>query len=79
MRGRPLNISAALAIAIERQVEAIIAAAKAQCALKAAAALRRGFPVATISGSFVGGLVEAAGCCTQIDRPGSRRRNRSRR
>jgi len=34
MRRRPLNISAALALAIERQVEDIIANAKSQCALR---------------------------------------------
>jgi len=44
MQRRPLNISAALAIAIERQVEDIIANAKAQCALHYRATLRRGFP-----------------------------------
>jgi hypothetical protein len=42
MRRRPLNISAALAIAIERQVEDIIAIAKAQCALQYREAARRG-------------------------------------
>jgi hypothetical protein len=34
MQRRPLNISAALAIAIERQVEDLIANAKRQCALQ---------------------------------------------
>ena len=34
MQRRPLNISAALAIAIERQVEDLIADAKRQCALQ---------------------------------------------
>jgi len=49
MQRRPLNISAALAIAIERQVEDIIANAKAQCALHYRATLRRGFPDPTMS------------------------------
>jgi hypothetical protein len=44
MRRRPLNISAALAIAIERQVEGIIANAKTQCALQGRGASRRGLP-----------------------------------
>ncbi len=38
----PLNISAALAIAIERQVEDIIAQAKAECALRIGRAARPG-------------------------------------
>ena len=46
---RPLNISAALAIAIERQVEDIIANAKTQCALHSRAAGRPGLPDPTMS------------------------------
>ena len=49
MRRRSLNISAALAIAIERQVEDIIAKAKATCALQVDSAARRGLPDPTIS------------------------------
>jgi len=51
MQRRPLNISAALAIAIERQVEDIIANAKAQCALQYRATLRREHDAALRSGS----------------------------
>jgi len=40
MQRRPMNISAALAIAIERQVDDIIANAKTQCALQYRAARR---------------------------------------
>ena len=47
MRRRSLNISAALAIAIERQVADIIANAKATCALQSTA--RRGLPDPAIS------------------------------
>ena len=50
MQRRPLNISAALAIAIERQVDDIIANAKTQCALQYRAAPRRGLPDPTMSG-----------------------------
>jgi hypothetical protein len=49
MQRRPLNISAALAIAIERQVDDIIANAKTQCALEYRASPRRGFPGPTMS------------------------------
>jgi hypothetical protein len=51
MQRRPLNISAALAIAIERQVDDIIANAKTQCALQYRAAPRRGLPDPSISSS----------------------------
>jgi hypothetical protein len=50
MQRRPLNISAALAIAVERQVDDIIANARAQCALRYRAAPHRGFPDPTRSG-----------------------------
>jgi hypothetical protein len=46
---RELNISAALALAIERQVDDIIANAKAQCALQYCTTARRGFPDLTES------------------------------
>jgi hypothetical protein len=42
MQRRLLNISAALAVAIERQIDDIIANAKARCALQYTAAARRG-------------------------------------
>jgi hypothetical protein len=50
MQRRPLNISAALALAIERQVEHIIANAKAQCALQYRAARRGDVPDPSMSG-----------------------------
>ena len=50
MQRRPLNISAALAISIERQVEDIIANARAQCALQYRAAPRRGLPDQPMAG-----------------------------
>ena len=50
MQRRPLNISAALAIAIERQVDDIIANAKTQCALQYRAARRRDLPDSSVSG-----------------------------
>jgi len=54
MQRRPLNISAALAIAIERQVDDIIANAKTQCALHYRAAPRRLLPAASMSGPRFG-------------------------
>jgi hypothetical protein len=49
MQRRPLNISAALAIAIERQVDDLIANAKRQCALQTRVTPRRGFVDPTMS------------------------------
>jgi hypothetical protein len=49
MPGHPLNISAALAISVERQVADIIAKAKAHCAWSHRAAGRRGLRDRTTS------------------------------
>ncbi len=49
MQRRPLNISAALAIAIERQVDDIIANAKTHCAQQYRGAARRDFPDPTMA------------------------------
>jgi len=51
MQRRPLNISAALAIAIERQVDDIIANAKTHCALQYRAAWRRDLSDPSMSSS----------------------------
>ena len=65
MHQRPLNISAALAIAIERQVEDLIASAKRQCAWQhltdAEADGRREFLDALRSESEAPGLNDPAG------------------
>ena len=65
MQRRPLNISAVLAIAIERQVEDLIADAKRQCALQrptdGEADRRREFLDVLRSGSEAPGLKDPVG------------------